>query len=610
MTDKKDAPPKGSGRRSPEPAGGASKRPFSTIDLKATEVPSSAPKSDKPAPRSAAPSGATAKAQGTSDTAKSGDPSGDQGEAAARIAAAGQALKTPKILGATASETGAMGAEQRAGAVSEAADGKGGLRQPTTSVLSVATHVGAGVLGGLLVWLGAHALSPDAPKPDARPAAVDIDISGFAQRIAALESASRDSGRPSGLDTRMQALESAIPRLDETRQSLSSLSDAQARLAAAVKALSDAAEQRGSGETAAKIEKLEQQLAALAGAANADPQAAARIGALAQLNGKVSDLESALTSRLAAMRTDVLQEVETRIGAIAEASEAARSAAQRLDRELTAAKSEMTRIGQRADVLKAGQDRIEQALRAVQTDAGKLTASLDKLKADTEDRLRGAARPTDIASAVTPLANRVAALDQSVQNVVKAEEDRKANAERIVLALELGNLKRALERGGHYAAELTAVKNVAGGKIDISGLEAYQGTGIPTQAELVRDFRRVANAVLDAATEQPDASLVDRLLSGARTIVRVRKVSPSEEDKTPEAVIARMEIALKEGRLSDVLDEAKRLPAQATGPAQDWLKKIEARHAVDMAMTKIESALKTSLSPAAARPAPQPGSTK
>jgi hypothetical protein len=296
--------------------------------------------------------------------------------------------------------------------------------------------------------------------------------------------------------------------------------------------------------------------------------------------------------------------MEMRVAAISEASEAARTGVQRIERDLTGAKAEVSRIGQRADVLKAAQDRVDQTLRTLQTDEGSLKASFEEFRTDTDTKLRSLAKPADIASAVTPLQGRLSTLDQSVQSVVQAEDERKANAERIVLALELGSLKRALERGGNYAAELAAVKKAGAGRIDLTALEAYQNSGLPTQTELVRDFRGVANAILDADAEQPDASLVDRLLSGARTIVRVRKVAPAVDDKSTEAIVARMENALRDGRLTDVLDEAKRLPAKAALPAHDWLKRVEARQSVDAGVAKIDAALKASL---AATRSEQPG---
>jgi hypothetical protein len=64
-----------------------------------------------------------------------------------------------------------------------------------------------------------------------------------------------------------------------------------------------------------------------------------------------------------------------------------------------------------------------------------------------------------------------------------------------------------------------------------------------------------------------------------------------------------MQVALSEGNLGDVLTYANELPAGASGPAQDWLGNVKARHAVDRAIGDVERQLKTSLTQASADPA-------
>jgi hypothetical protein len=117
-------------------------------------------------------------------------------------------------------------------------------------------------------------------------------------------------------------------------------------------------------------------------------------------------------------------------------------------------------------------------------------------------------------------------------------------------------------------------------------------------SELIREFRVVANQILDADAEPAGGSVVDRLIAGARSFVRIRKVGQSATDMTAEATVGRMETALKDGRLNDVIEEAKKLPPKAAVVAEPWLRKVEARNTVDRAMADIEIALKTSLSAA------------
>ena len=126
-----------------------------------------------------------------------------------------------------------------------------------------------------------------------------------------------------------------------------------------------------------------------------------------------------------------------------------------------------------------------------------------------------------------------------MQTFLKSEADRtasaNANATQMLLALELANLKRAIDRGEAYAEELAAAKKVGGVTLNFAPLERYMQEGAPAPPELAKSFRKVANAMLDAEAEPPDATLVDRLLSGARSIVRVRKAGHAADDTSLEA---------------------------------------------------------------------------
>jgi hypothetical protein len=235
--------------------------------------------------------------------------------------------------------------------------------------------------------------------------------------------------------------------------------------------------------------------------------------------------------------------------------------------------------------------RVDGELSALRTETGRLSQRIDTLKGEVQEQLKGAARASDVA----PLQAKVATMEKDVQTFTRSEADRNANASRIVLLLELGNLKRALDAGAKYPAELAAVQKVAGGKLNLAPLQRYVMDGVPPVTELQKSFRRVANQILDAEGEPNNASLVDRLVNGAKSVVRVRKQGHAADDNSVEATVARMETALKESRLGEVLAQGKKLPPKAALAAEEWLKKVEARQAVDAAIADIEQTLKTSL---------------
>jgi hypothetical protein len=565
MTDKKDPPPKGPDKRGND---AGAKRPYATLDLKATEVRT--PTSDTAQPTVDAKPAAKSSAPAAAATKPSASAKDDQSAAAARVAAAAAAVTTPRT---------AAGAEPRVGTSSSSSSlGK----TPPKDWSSYASHVAAGVAGGLLALIGSLAL---VPSQEPRPANADL-MQALNTRMAALEQqAKQGSGLPADAAKRLAGLESGLAQIGELNRAVGTLRESQAKLTEQTNALRTSAAQSPDREAAARIDKLQEQLTALAAMAAADPQSADRIPQLAQILGKLNDLEGALTTRLAGLRKDLTQEIDTKTASVTEASEAARSGVQRLDRDVSGSRTETARLGQRVDTLKAGTDRLDQSVRGLQTDTAALKTAVDAV----EGQLKSTA------SAVAPLSTKVGTIEQSLQGVVRADDDRKTAAERIVLSLELGNLKRALDRGGSYAAELAAVKKRGGASFDLGALDRYQHDGVPLESELAREFQTVANAIIDADAEKPNASLVDRLLSGARTIVRVRKVTHAPGDTSTEAIVGRMETALKENRLGDVLAEAGKLSPRAAIPAQDWLKKVEARQAVQTSLAAVDAALKASL---------------
>ena len=111
--------------------------------------------------------------------------------------------------------------------------------------------------------------------------------------------------------------------------------------------------------------------------------------------------------------------------------------------------------------------------------------------------------------------------------------------------------------------------------------------------------------MLDAEAERANATLMDRLLSGARSIVRVRKAGHAADDASLEAIIGRMEAAMKDGRLADVLANAKKLPPKAALAGEDWVRKVEARQAVEQAMAEVEAPAQ-GIARLAPRAAPKP----
>lgn len=564
MTANKNEPDK-------KPAGSASAqpgaRPHATLDLKATEV--------TPPPAQAG------KDQSEKDKPEVADAS------KAKPAGAAAAAASPAAASATASA-----------AASTKTDKPGSAAPPASATSRPAprgyggffTHVAAGLVGGVIALLAADMFAGQLgfetnDQPD--------KVAALEQRLSALEAARNPRSLPPDLAARLAATETKLGKIEQFDANLDGMSKKQADFDKNLNELNEKLS-TGGGDTqsAARIAKLEEQLALMQSAAERDPQSG-RLPQLAAITGKLADLESTLSTQLDALRKNVAQDVDARLSSATEAGQAARSGTQRIDRDVATLKAETAEISTGLTALKTDTDRSVAALRTTQED-------LKRLKADVDTRFASVARSEDVSSAVSPLSSKLTALQQDVQGVIKSEGDRRTTAERIVLSLELANLKRAIDRGKPYAPELAQTRKVAGDIVDLAPLDRFALDGVPTATDLRQQFKPVAFTIIDADQQPQDGSIVDRLLAGAKSVVRVRRTDHSPDDKSAEAVVGRIETALNEDRLADVLAEAKSLPAPAQDAAREFIAKVEAREAVDRALASVETQLKASLAAAPA----------
>lgn len=567
------------------------KRPHATIDLKATDLTPEAAAEAKAAADSAASAssgGATTTPTATSAataSVKSGD--GASANAKANDAKAGE-TKIGETKTAAAPAQGSR-TDDRKTAPSMAMADKAGT---ASSRRSLATHALAGVAGGFLVvalgdWI-APRLGIVTPTQELHERTVDlqrrmsvVEKGGSAELSAKLAEAEQ---RLAAIEGRAETMNSAqVQFSEETRAALDKISP-----------------DKLNAETQQRLSSLDERLAIIAKAAESgEPGSAGNIPQLAAVTGKVADLQNSLTKDIDTIRRSIPQNVEPRFGELAEKSEAARAGFQRIDGDINNLKTDSARLGQRIETLKADGDRATATVKVLQEETAQLTSGFNELKSTVVTQVKG-----DVGAALSPVASKISSLEQSLQNVVRSEADRKANAERIVVSLELANLKRQIESGLSYAGGLAEVRKAADGKLDLTALERFKDSGVPTVAALQSQFRPLANAVSDAASAPSEGGLIDKLVAGAKSVVRVRDLNPDPADKSADAVVARMQVALGEGQLGEVLTYAKDIPPAASGILQDWLAKVEARHAVDRAIGDIESQLKVSLTQSSAADVP------
>ena len=602
MTDKKSPQDKN------KPLAGDSiggKKPHATLDLKATEVKAAATaRSTEPSPGKTPPDKAKASAATGAPGAAGADAKPAAGQAQAGKPTDSKPTASSKQPEAKANQAD-MKAKETASAKTSAAAPPPPARRSGSGIGSFFSHALAGLVGGFLMLLGADALQPQVTELKSRlglPNLAENSDNGVAKldnRLAALEKeqAAEPKVDTGALTKKLADVDASMGELATLKASLDALQKSQQELEQKADTLAKEVSEKPEAGAVPKerLAKLEQQLSTMTAFAESNENSGI-VPRLASLTGRMAYLEETLKNQIAAVRSGISQDVEARVAAIAESTEAARSGTQRMDRQLAGVTNDTARLGQQMQTLKADTTRLGDTLRVVQEETGKISSKLDGLAGDVNAKIAKLASPSDVSSAVKPVAEQVASLQSRVANVVSAESDRKQNAKRIVLSLELANLERAIERGDSFAPELAQVQGTAGGLIDVTPLERFGESGVAPVSKLQALFRPVAYQIIEASEAPTSGSVYEQLLSNARSVVKVRKVSHDASDTSAEAIVSRIESALAAGRLSKVVSLYKELPPGGQKAAQGWLQKVEDRHAVDVALAAIEDQLKASLS--------------
>lgn len=268
------------------------------------------------------------------------------------------------------------------------------------------------------------------------------------------------------------------------------------------------------------------------------PETSGDNGAVASLSNEVEALKARLAESTAASPGD-LQPLEARLAAL----------------EKSAGATDVT----------PGAD--PKAVSKLEGDVSRLTTELATLR-------EAVTRTTEAVSTTeTQLTERIAAAEQ------KIDEPRSDVA--MARAVAASALKTAIDRGGPYLAELEAFASVAPDDPSIAGLREHAAVGVPSRADLVRDFQPTADAILDAVHQpEGDQGIFNRLMSSAASAIRVRPVGSIEGD-TPEAVVARIENKLQNGDFKGAAIEWQTLPEPGKAAAADYKRKLDARVSVE-----------------------------
>jgi hypothetical protein len=243
----------------------AAKRPYATLDLKATEIKVTSLGDKGTAAPGSTPRPAVASSYASADAARS--------DTGAKPEATMQTSSTQSPSTAKAAATAATAPVAEKVVIKK----RGGFF----------SHMTAGIIGGVLALAASEWALPQLGIQGTTSRLAD-NTSALEQRLKALEktSASSDTGKS------LAATEERLAALEKTAQSIPALSEGQSRLVAETKAaLAAAASDAGDTDLIERLGKIETQMKALADAGANDP-ASGRLAQLAALTGKVADLET------------------------------------------------------------------------------------------------------------------------------------------------------------------------------------------------------------------------------------------------------------------------------------------------------------------------------
>lgn len=232
----------------------------------------------------------------------------------------------------------------------------------------------------------------------------------------------------------------------------------------------------------------------------------------------------------------------------------------------------LTALTKRSDETAAGAAEARARADAAEKAVAQLRASMQDINKNTS----GGLSPAE----VDVVQKRIAALEQ----VAKAPPaDSLAR-----LALSAAVLRDAVMNGTPFVAELEEVKSLGADEKALAPLTQFAKSGTPTNAALAQELRALLPALLKSSGAQAPSGFLERLEANAGKLVRIRPVDAPAGDNTS-AVLARVEIEAAHAAIDDAIADLGKLDPAMRAPAQEWIKKAQARQAAFAAARQLAS---------------------
>jgi hypothetical protein len=232
-----------------------------------------------------------------------------------------------------------------------------------------------------------------------------------------------------------------------------------------------------------------------------------------------------------------------------------------------------------------------QSIAALKEEVASLEA---KLKALAEAEL-GQGEGSRVTPEVAELDERLGRIEATLPPLLDAIDKEAEDTRAATFAMAFANLRAAVDAGRPYVAELSTLAALSPGAGDVGELLDYEDEGIPTLRQLTISFKETRDGMAPNPAVADSDSVLDRLMSSAESLVKVRRVDGSAEGDAPDAILARAEAKLEEGDLAAAVEEVATLQGPPRDAFATWLDQARARLSAEKTLQRLQNILLVSL---------------
>jgi len=186
----------------------------------------------------------------------------------------------------------------------------------------------------------------------------------------------------------------------------------------------------------------------------------------------------------------------------------------------------------------------------------------------------------------SPTADEVARLNA---RIAMLENQGARTTEAAAAALAAAQLVDASQGSKPFGRELATLRAATPGLPELARLARLAETGAPSRTALAASFPPyAAKAARRARKPAGDADLGQRIAYVAAKVVTVRRVDETA-GSTPDAILARAELALHEGQVAPALKALDSLPPKAREALAPWRLEAERRAEIDREVTALRA---------------------